>query len=70
MIIGTVTRPDGSKRELRADAVVLKPGDAREILLPPVNFKSGAGVYELDLAVWEGDKIRSRLTAPEKIDLK
>ena len=70
VIIGTVTRPDGSKRELRADAVVLKPGDAREVLLPPVSFKSGAGVYELDLAVWEGDTVRSRLTAPEKIDLK
>jgi|GEM_PF-853036 len=70
VIIGTVTRPDGSKRELRADAVVLKPGDAREVLLPPVNFKSGAGVYELDLAVWEGDIVRSRLTVPEKIDLK
>ncbi|MFA5505601.1 MAG: type II secretion system secretin GspD [Vulcanimicrobiota bacterium] len=70
LIVTTVTRPDGSKRELRADAVVLKPGDAREILLPPVSFKSGPGVYELDLAVWEGNTLRSRLASPEKITLK
>lgn len=70
LIVTTVTRPDGSKRELRADAVVLKPGDAREILLPPVSFKSGPGVYEIDLAVWEGNTVRSRLSTPEKITLK
>ena len=70
VIIGTVTRPDGSRREVRGDAVLLKAGDAREILLPLVDFKSGKGVYELDLAVWEGDKIQGRLSVPEKITVK
>lgn len=69
VVIGTVTRPDGSKRELRGDSVMLKGGDAREIMLPPVDFKSGAGIYKLDLSVWEGDTVRSRLT-PETITIK
>ena len=70
VVIGTVMRPDGSKEEFRADAVRLKGGDEREVLLPPVNFKSGAGTYKVDLAVWEGDEIRARLALPEKVEVK
>lgn len=70
VIIGTVTRPDGSKQELRADSVMLKAGDEREILLPPVDFKSGGGSYEVDLAVWEGDQLRSRMNLPERIKVQ
>lgn len=70
VVIGTVTRPDGTKSEFRADSVMLKSGDQREILLPPVDFKSGRGVYQIDLAVWEGDTLHSRLSIPEKVTAK
>ena len=70
LLIGTVTRPDGSKREIRTSSMILKPGDAREVVLPPVDFKSGSGIYELDLTVWEGDKVRSRLSMPKRIEIK
>lgn len=70
VIIGTVTRPDGSKKEVRADAVVLKPGDERKITLPPIDFKSGAGTYEVDLSVWEDDRVRGRLALPQQVKIK
>lgn len=70
VVIGTVTNPDGSKGEVRGDAVMLKAGDEREILLPPIDFKSGAGVYEVDLAVWQDNKMLGRLSVPERIEVK
>ena len=70
LLIGTITRPDGSKKEVRADSVLLRPGDQREVLLPAINFKSGSGTYEVDLAVWEGDQVRGRLASPEKVKVK
>lgn len=70
VVIGTVTNPDGSKAEVRGDAVMLKAGDEREILLPPIDFKSGAGVYEVDLAVWQDNKMLGRLSVPERVEVK
>ncbi len=69
-VIGTVTRPDGSKKEMRSDTVRLKSGDEREVLLPPVEFKSGVGAYEIDLAVWEDSQITGRLSQPERVVIK
>jgi general secretion pathway protein D len=70
VIIGTVQRPDGSKKEVRADAVRLKGGDEREILLPAIDFKAGKGTYEVDLTVWEDDAMKGRLSAPQKVEIK
>lgn len=70
VVIGTVKRPDGTKQEIRSEAVRLRSGDERQIFLPPVDFKNGAGAYEIDLTVWEGDQIRGRLSLPERVDIR
>lgn len=70
VVIGTVKRPDGTKQELRSDTLRLKSGDERQVLLPPVDFKHGDGVYEVDVTVWEGDQVLGRLPLPEKVEIR
>jgi general secretion pathway protein D len=70
VVIGTVRHPDGSRRELRADAIVVPAGGEAEVTLPSIEFDSGPGVYEVDLAVWKDDQLRGRLRLPERIEVK
>lgn len=70
VVIGTVRNPDGSRRELRADAVYVPPNSQAEVTLPTIDFDAGPGVYEVDLAVWENDQLRGRLRLPERIEVK
>lgn len=70
VVIGTVREPDGSRRELRADAVVVPAGGEAEVTLPRLDFRSGPGVYEVDLAVWEQDQLKGRLRLPERIEVR
>ena len=70
VVLGTVRNPDGSRKEVRSQSVMLAPGDQREVLLPFIDFKSGKGVYEIDLAAWEGDEIRGRLALPKRVKVK
>lgn len=70
VVIGTLTYPDGGKREIRANAVTLEPGADRQVALPPILFDSGPGAYELDLAAWENNKLRARLPIPQIIEVK
>lgn len=69
VVIATVRHPDGTRREVRADAVNVRGGSSREVKLPPIEFDSGAGTYEVDLAVWESDQLRGRLRLPEKVQV-
>ena len=70
VVIGTIKRPDGSKEEVRGNAVMIRPGDEKVVNLPPVSFKRGPGIYEVDLAVWENDELRGRLRLPERVTIK
>ena len=70
VVIGTVRSPDGSRREIRADAVYVPPNSQAEVTLPTIDFDAGSGVYEVDLAVWENDQLRGRLRLPERIEVK
>lgn len=70
VVIGTVKRPDGTKQEIRSDSLRLKSGDERQVLLPPVDFKHGDGVYEVDITVWEGDQVLGRLPLPQKVEIR
>ncbi len=70
VVIATIRHPDGTRREVRADAVTLKGGAEREVNLPPIEFNSGPGVYEVDLAVWENEQLRGRLRLPEKVEVR
>ena len=70
VVIGTVRHPDGSRREVRADAVMVPGGGEREVTMPAIEFDSGPGTYEVDLAVWENDQLRGRLRLPEKVEVK
>lgn len=69
-VVGRATRPDGTTEVFQSGTVELKRGDSREILMPPVNFKSGPGTYEIDLMVYEGKTPRGRLELPEKVIIK
>ncbi len=70
VVIGTIRHPDGTRREVRADAISLRGGAEREVNLPPIEFDSGPGTYEIDLAVWENDQLRGRLRLPEKVEVR
>lgn len=70
VVIGTVRSPDGSRREIRADAVYVPPNSQAEVTLPTIDFDAGSGVYEVDLAVWENDQLRGRIRLPERIEVK
>jgi hypothetical protein len=70
VVIGTVRHPDGTRREVRADAVVVPAGGEAEVTLPSIDFDSGAGTYEVDLAVWENDQLRGRLRLPERVEVR
>jgi general secretion pathway protein D len=70
VVIGTVRHPDGSRRELRGDSIIVPAGGEAEVTLPSIEFDSGKGVYEVDLAVWENDRLRGRLRLPERIEVK
>jgi general secretion pathway protein D len=70
VVIGTVRHPDGTRRELRGDAVVVPAGGEAEVTLPVIDFDSGPGIYEVDLAVWENDQLRGRLRLPEKVEVE
>lgn len=70
VVLGTIRQPDGTRQEVRADAILLRAGERREIRLPAIEFRSGRGTYEVDLAVWEGDTLRGRLRLPERVTVK
>lgn len=70
VVLATIRHPDGTRREVRADAITLKGGAEREVNLPPIEFDSGPGIYEVDLAVWENDQLRGRLRLPEKVEVR
>ena len=70
VVIGTVRHPDGTRREVRADAVTLRGGAEREVSIPPIEFDSGPGTYEVDFAVWENDQLRGRLRLPERVEVR
>lgn len=70
VVIGTIRHPDGTRREVRADAVNLRPGAEKQVNLPPIEFDSGPGTYEVDLAVWENEQLRGRLRLPEKVEIR
>ncbi len=70
VVIGTIHQPDGTRQEVRADAVLLRSGEQRAIALPSIQFRSGRGTYEIDLAVWEGDDLMGRLRLPERVTVK
>lgn len=70
VVLGTVRNPDGTRSEVRSQSVMLAPGDEREVLLPFIDFKSGKGTYEIDLAAWEDDEILGRLALPRRVKVK
>ncbi len=70
VVIGTIRHPNGTKREIRADAIMVPAGGESEVTLPSIDFDSGPGTYEVDLAVWGNDKLRGRLRMPERVEVR
>jgi general secretion pathway protein D len=65
-----VRSPEGQATEARSEPQRLKPGEEREVVLPPYRFPSKGGDYLFDVSAWVGEQQVSRLPLPRKVHLE
>lgn len=70
VLIGTVKEPNGSRKELKADALRLSAGQTREVPLPEYAVPKSTGTYQFDVYVWNKDEMVGRLASAKRMTVK
>ncbi len=70
VLIGTVKEPDGSRKELKADALRLSAGQTREVPLPAYSVPNTKGTYQFDVSVWNKDQLVGRLADAKRMTVE